>query len=115
SVAVTTLDGRHVDREEFLVTWDEQTAEKGGFPHFMLKEIHEQPRALADTLRGRITDDNQVRLMELEGFSAQQLDAFTRIQIVACGTAYHAGVVAKRFFEALLRRPTDVTVASEFR
>jgi glucosamine--fructose-6-phosphate aminotransferase (isomerizing) len=115
AVSLTTLRGEPVTREEFAVTWDEQTAEKGGYPHFMLKEIHEQPRALADTFRGRITDGETVRLIELEGFAKEQLAAFTRLQIVACGTAYHAGVVAKRFFEGLLRRPTEVTVASEFR
>ncbi len=116
AVRVSALDGgAPVVREEFLVTWDEQTAEKGGYPHFMLKEIHEQPRALADTLRGRITEDEQVKLPELDGFTADQLAAFDRIHVVACGTAYHAGVVAKRFFEGLLRRPTEVTVASEFR
>ncbi len=115
AVRVSRLDGTLVVREPFLVTWDEQTAEKGGFPHFMLKEIHEQPRALADTLRGRITNDDRVVLPELDGFSAQRLAAFSRIHVVACGTAYHAGVVAKRFFEGLLRRPTDVSVASEFR
>jgi glucosamine--fructose-6-phosphate aminotransferase (isomerizing) len=114
-VALSTLDGTPITRDEFLVTWDEQTAEKGGYPHFMLKEIHEQPRALADTLRGRVTPDETVRLPELEGFTREQLDGFTRIQIVACGTAYHAGVVAKRFFESLLRRPVMVDVASEFR
>jgi glucosamine--fructose-6-phosphate aminotransferase (isomerizing) len=115
NVTLTTLDGKKVDRGEFLVTWDEQTAEKGGFPHFMLKEIHEQPRALADTLRGRVTEEETVRLPELEGFTREQLAAFTHIHIVACGTAYHAGVVAKRFFESVLRRPTEVSVASEFR
>jgi glutamine---fructose-6-phosphate transaminase (isomerizing) len=115
AVRLSTLDGRPVTRHEFQVTWDEQTAEKGGYPHFMLKEIHEQPRALADTLRGRITDAGIVRLTELEAFTPDILARFTRIQIVACGTAYHAGVVAKRFFESLLRRPTEVTVASEFR
>jgi glucosamine--fructose-6-phosphate aminotransferase (isomerizing) len=115
AVRVSRVDGTPVAREPFLVTWDEQTAEKGGYPHFMLKEIHEQPRALADTLRGRITNDDRVVLPELDGFSAERLAAFTRIHIVACGTAYHAGVVAKRFFESLLRRPTEVSVASEFR
>jgi len=114
-VRLSKLTGEAVTRDEFLVTWDEQTAEKGGFPHFMLKEIHEQPRALADTLRGRVTPDETVRLPELEGFTREQLQAFTRVHVVACGTAYHAGVVAKRFFEKLLRRPTEVTVASEFR
>lgn len=115
AVRLSQLDGTPVHRDEFLVTWDEQTAEKNGFPHFMLKEIHEQPRALADTLRGRIGPNDSVRLPELDGFSADQLARFTRISLIACGTAYHAGVVAKRFFESLLRRPTEVTVASEFR
>ena len=115
SVQLTRLNGDPVIREEFLVTWDEQTAEKGGYPHFMLKEIYEQPRALADTFRGRITDEGRVRLIELEGYSREQIEGFTRIQIVACGTALHAGMVAKRFFESLLRRPTEVSVASEFR
>ncbi|MBC8103263.1 MAG: glutamine--fructose-6-phosphate transaminase (isomerizing) [Cytophagales bacterium] len=115
AVSLTTLEGKPLVREEFLVTWDEQTAEKGGYPHFMLKEIYEQPRALADTFRGRITDSESVRLTELEGFTKDQLATFTRIQIVACGTAYHAGMVAKLFFEKLLRRPVSVDVASEFR
>jgi glucosamine--fructose-6-phosphate aminotransferase (isomerizing) len=114
-IALSTLEGEPIKREEFLVTWDEQTAEKGGYPHFMLKEIYEQPRALADTFRGRIVDGDSVRLIELDGFTREQLAIFTRIQIVACGTAYHAGMVAKIFFEKLLRRPVSVDVASEFR
>ncbi|MGC4045763.1 MAG: glutamine--fructose-6-phosphate transaminase (isomerizing) [Armatimonas sp.] len=114
-VTLTTLEGGKVAREPFSVTWDEQTAEKGGYPHFMLKEIHEQPRALADTLRGRITDDGLIHVPELDAFSPEQLSRFERIHIVACGTAYHAGVVAKRLWESLLRRPTEVSVASEFR
>jgi len=114
-VTLTTLAGGSITREPFAVTWDEQTAEKGGYPHFMLKEIHEQPRALADTLRGRITDDGLVYVPELDAFSPEQLARFERIHIVACGTAYHAGVVAKRLWESLLRRPTEVSVASEFR
>jgi len=114
-VVLTDLTGMSIHREPFLVTWDEQTAEKGGFPHFMLKEIHEQPRALADTLRGRLTDDDRVFIPELEGFTKEQLAGFKHIHIVACGTAYHAGVVAKRFFEGLLRRSVEVSVASEFR
>nr|WP_309689201.1 glutamine--fructose-6-phosphate transaminase (isomerizing) [Armatimonas sp.] len=114
-VILTDLAGGPIHREPFMVTWDEQTAEKGGFPHFMLKEIHEQPRALADTLRGRLTDEERVCIPELEGFTKAQLVGFTHVHIVACGTAYHAGVVAKRFFEGLLRRPVEVSVASEFR
>lgn len=114
-VTLTSLNGLLIQREPFLVTWDEQTAEKGGFPHFMLKEIHEQPRALADTLRGRITDDDRVVLPELSTLSVEQLAKFTYFHVVACGTAYHAGVVAKRFLENLLRRHVEVSVASEFR
>ncbi len=114
-VTLSLLNGEPITRDPFLVTWDEQTAEKGGFPHFMLKEIHEQPRALADTFRGRVTDSDTVRLLELSGWSREQWAKFTSIHIVACGTAYHAGVVAKKFFEHLLRRPTEVSVASEFR
>jgi glucosamine--fructose-6-phosphate aminotransferase (isomerizing) len=115
TVTLSTVDGAPIERAELAVTWDEQTAEKGGYAHFMLKEIHEQPRALADTLRGRITDQEIVRLTELDGFTAERLAGFTRFHIVACGTAYHAGVVAKRFLEGLLRRPVEVSVASEFR
>jgi glucosamine--fructose-6-phosphate aminotransferase (isomerizing) len=115
-ITLSELNGKPLERAEFHVTWDEQTAEKGGYPHFMLKEIHEQPRALADTLRGRIPEEEDtVRLLELEGFTREQWAQFTRFHIVACGTAYHAGVVAKRFFEQLLRRPVEVSVASEFR
>jgi glucosamine--fructose-6-phosphate aminotransferase (isomerizing) len=115
SVRLTRLNGETVTRGEFLVTWDEQTAEKGGYPHFMLKEIHEQPRALADTLRGRITDGETVQLDELGGFTPEQIAAFSRIQIIACGTAYHAGMAARLFLEKLLGRPVSVDVASEFR
>jgi glutamine---fructose-6-phosphate transaminase (isomerizing) len=115
-VTLTELSGAPLTRAEFLVTWDEQTAEKGGFPHFMLKEIHEQPRALADTLRGRVTESGEaIHIAELDGFTKETLAKITRIHIVACGTAYHAGVVAKRFFESVLRRPVEVSVASEFR
>ncbi|MDX1932687.1 MAG: glutamine--fructose-6-phosphate transaminase (isomerizing) [Capsulimonadales bacterium] len=115
TVRLSASDGAPVRRSEFFVSWDEQTAEKGGFPHYMLKEIHEQPRALADTFRGRITGDDRVRLTELDGFKPEQWAAFRQIHILGCGTAYHAGVVAKRFFENVVRRPVEVSVASEYR
>lgn len=114
AVTLTTLDGQPLERDVFEVTWDVQTAEKGGFAHFMLKEIHEQPQAIRDTLRGRITDGNQVVFPELKLPTKRLLD-FNRIVIVACGTAYHAGMVGKNFYEHLLRRPVEVQVASEFR
>ena len=113
-VLLSTLDGVRIDRDIFEVTWDVRTAEKGGYAHFMLKEIHEQPHAIRDTLRGRISDTGQVVFPELRS-TTSKLEDFNRIVIVACGTAYHAGMVGKGFFEHLLRRPVEVCVASEFR
>ncbi len=114
NVAVTNLDGRSVTRSPIDVTWDDQAAEKDGYPHFMLKEIHEGPRTVRATLRGRLTDTGSVVLPGLP-FSFADWRSFERIAIVGCGTAYHAGVVGKRLYEQLLRRPVDVNVASEFR
>ncbi len=113
-VKLSTLDGQPLARAPFPVTWDVAAAEKGGYDHFMLKEIFEQPQAIRDTLRGRIAADNAVQFPELKMPTAKLLD-FTRIVIVACGTAYHAGMVGKGFYEHLLRRPVEVQVASEFR
>ncbi|MDR3709870.1 MAG: glutamine--fructose-6-phosphate transaminase (isomerizing) [Capsulimonadaceae bacterium] len=113
-VILTDLESRPIDRKEFAVTWDVHTAEKGGYPHFMLKEIHEQPKTIRDTLRGRVTDEGQIVFPDFRLSPARLLD-FNRIFIVACGTAYHAGMVGKSFFEHLLRRPVEVQVASEFR
>ena len=113
-VVLTTLDGILIDRPVYPVTWDISTAEKGGFAHFMLKEIHDQPQTIRDTMRGRTTDDLRVTLPELKLASDKFLN-FNRITVVACGTAYHAGMVGKSFYEHLLRRPVDVQVASEFR
>ncbi len=113
-VALTTLAGEPVTRDVFEVTWDVQTAEKGGYAHFMLKEIHEEPQTIRDTLRGRISADGRVMFPEL-AIDTQKLLDFNRIVIVACGTAYHAGMVGKNFYEHLLRRPVEVQVASEFR
>ncbi len=113
-VTLTTLDGQPLHRDVFEVTWDITTAQKGGYPHFMLKEIHDQPQAILDTLRGRVSEDHQVVLPELK-LPMEKLLNFNRIVIVACGTAYHAGMVGKNFYEHLLRRPVEVQVASEFR
>jgi glucosamine--fructose-6-phosphate aminotransferase (isomerizing) len=113
-VQLSTLSGQKIEREVYPVTWDISTAEKGGYAHFMLKEIHEQPQTIRDTLRGRTTDNLKVILPEIR-FHASKLLSFNRITIVACGTAYHAGMVGKGFYEHLLRRPVDVQVASEFR
>ncbi len=114
TVVATDARGCSVDREPLDITWDDAAAEKGGFDHFMLKEIHEGPRTVRDTLRGRLTDDGAVALPRLP-FQPEDWARFRRVAIVGCGTAYHAGVVAKRLFEHLLRRPVEASVASEFR
>ncbi len=114
SVTLTDLQGKSFTREPMQVTWDESSAEKGGYAHFMIKEIHEEPQTLRDTLRGRISDDDQVQFTDL-GLSPDDLSRFDRIVVAACGTALHAGIVGKFFFEQLLRRPVDTWYASEFR
>ncbi|MCS6775860.1 MAG: glutamine--fructose-6-phosphate transaminase (isomerizing) [Chloroherpetonaceae bacterium] len=119
SVRVTNALGRLQERSPLQVTWDDAAAEKGGYPHFMLKEIFEGARTVQDTLRGRLSEvsaeeGSWVHLPEL-GLTEQQWARFQRVVIVGCGTAYHAGVVGKRMFEQLLRRPAEVAVASEFR
>lgn len=113
-VQIIDSDGNMVRREPMEVTWDESSAEKGGYPHFMLKEIHEEPRTLRDTLRGRISSEGLVTFPELN-LSLEALGRLRRILITACGTALHAGMVGKIFLEKLLRRPVDIWFASEFR
>ena len=113
-VKLFTADGAPFERTPMHVTWDDAAAEKGGYTHFMLKEIHEEPRTLRDTLRGHISEDGIVSFPEL-GITAEQLSRYTRIVICACGTALHAGMVGKVFFEKLLRRSVDTWYASEFR
>lgn len=113
-VSVTDLEGAPVEREKLEVTWDDAAAEKNGYPHFMLKEINEEPRTIRDTLRGRLGANDTVTLPNIP-FTSADWNRFRRLSIVGCGTAYHAGVVGKRLFEQILRRPVEVTVASEFR
>jgi glucosamine--fructose-6-phosphate aminotransferase (isomerizing) len=114
-VEITGFNGEAVEKKPFHVQWDLEAAEKGGFEDFMLKEIHEQPRAIRDTLAGKI-DRNEMKV-RLPGVTLT--DAFiknlTKIHIVACGTAYHAGLVGKYLFEKLVRVPVEVDLASEFR
>lgn len=114
SVSIFDLDGNPLQRDILDVTWDDQSAEKGGYDHFMLKEIHEEPRTVRDTLRGRITEDDRVDLPDVN-FTPEQWNRIRRVSIVACGTAYHAGLVGKRLLEKTLKRPVDAMVASEFR
>jgi glucosamine--fructose-6-phosphate aminotransferase (isomerizing) len=113
-VTITKLDGTAVERPVMKVTWDAQAAAKGGYEHFMRKEIHEQPGTIRDTLRGRVTPDGKVDLSELK-LSREALAKVERIYMVACGTAYHAGLVGKAFLERRLGLPVEADLASEFR
>lgn len=113
-ITLTSVSGAPVERETLEITWDAGAAEKGGYEHFMIKEIHEQPAIIKDTLRGRLTADGTINLEEMK-LSAEDIRKFNRIYIVACGTAYYAGCVGKYFFEKVLGVPVEVDVASEFR
>jgi glutamine---fructose-6-phosphate transaminase (isomerizing) len=113
-VEVIDFDGNLAYGKDFHVDWDASAAEKGGYDYFMLKEIAEQPRAVADTLRGRLGATGQVVLDEMR-LSEQDLRDVDKVYIVACGTAYHAGLVAKYAIEHWTRIPCEVELASEFR
>ena len=114
-VTIRDKNGKNVNRQLLQVQWDSGSAERGGYDHFMLKEIHEQPRAIKDTLTGRIDPDTgEVNLEELS-ISKEEAKALNRVNIVACGTAYHAGLVGKYALEKLARIPVEVQLASEFR
>ncbi|MDP4014669.1 MAG: glutamine--fructose-6-phosphate transaminase (isomerizing) [Candidatus Nanopelagicales bacterium] len=113
-VTVTDFDGVPAEATPFTVDWDASAAEKGGFDLFMLKEISEQPRAVADTLRGRVTHDGRLALDDMRIPDAE-LRQVTKIIVVACGTAYHAGMVAKYAIEHWTRISCEVELASEFR
>ena len=114
SVRITTFDGVEVPGRRFHVDWDASAAEKGGYPWFMAKEIDEQPRAVADTLLGRLGTDGKLKLDEMR-LSEAELRAITKIIVIACGTAYHAGLIAKYAIEHWTRIPVEVELASEFR
>ena len=112
--AITDTAGQPVSRETEHVTWDEDTAEKSGFPTFMLKEIHEQPDAVAETVADRLPDLDHVDLSELE-LDEEFISALRRIVIVACGTSYHAGLVGRYAIEQWARVPVEMDIASEYR
>ncbi|MFZ1652599.1 MAG: glutamine--fructose-6-phosphate transaminase (isomerizing) [Candidatus Nanopelagicales bacterium] len=113
-VVVTDFDGAPAQVTPFTVTWDASAAEKGGYDLFMLKEIAEQPKAVSDTLLGRIGDDGQLRLDAMD-LSDRDLRELTNIVIIACGTAYHSGMIAKYAIEHWTRIHCEVELASEFR
>ncbi|MCD0481954.1 glutamine--fructose-6-phosphate transaminase (isomerizing) [Streptacidiphilus sp. ASG 303] len=114
SVTVTDFDGAPAEVREYHVDWDASAAEKGGYDYFMLKEIAEQPKAVADTLLGRIGTDGRLTLDEVR-IEDRVLRAVDKIVIVACGTAFHAGMIAKYAIEHWTRVPCEVELASEFR
>ena len=110
-----TLDGRRVERAPSRIDWDAAMAQKGGYRHFMLKEIHEQPRAVADTLRGRLLVDGAAVSLPEANLDAGLADRLERVVVVACGTSYHAALVGRYMIERLAGLPAEVDVASEFR
>jgi glutamine---fructose-6-phosphate transaminase (isomerizing) len=122
-IAVLTRDqvdiydfaGNKIDKDIFHVTWDTVAAEKGGYDHFMIKEIHEQPKAIKDTLTSRISEDGRRVILNEVSLTKEQMKEIDRIHIIACGTSWHAGIVGKAAIEQLTRIPVDVEIASEYR
>jgi glutamine---fructose-6-phosphate transaminase (isomerizing) len=113
-IEITDAAGQAVERAEEEVTWDEDAAEKGGYPTFMMKEIHEQPEAVAETIADRLSREDGVDLSDVE-LSDELLRDVERIVIVACGTSYHAGLVGRYAIEQWARVPVEMDVASEYR
>ena len=111
------LDGDIVEKELHEIKWDAEAAEKGGFEHFMMKEIHEQPKAVADTVGAYVKDSEEGPVVDLSstGLTDEAMSSFSSLMIVACGSAYHVGIAAQYVFEDLVRIPVRVELASEFR
>ncbi len=107
------LDGEEIEKELKVVDWDAEAAEKAGFEHFMMKEIHEQPKAIQDTLNSALKDD-RIDLTEV-GFTEEEIRDISQIYIIACGSAYHVGMAAQYVIEDMARIPVRVELASEFR
>lgn len=116
AVDLMTIEGNSISREMIVVDWDALTAEKGGYDHFMLKEINEQPKAYRDTMRGRLREGlSGVKLTELKVITPEVLREIRNVHIVACGTAYHAGLVGRSLIEHNVNIPVETDVASEYR
>lgn len=115
NVSVFDRAGHVIDKEVFHVSWNAEAAEKGGYEHFMLKEIHDQPKAVRDTFGTHISEDGKTVIFDELNWTADDVAAFNKILIVACGTAYHAGLVTKQYIENLARIPVNVEIASEYR
>lgn len=114
SVEIMKTDGTVVNKEIYNVEWDVEAAEKGGYAHFMLKEIHEQPKAVRDTLSPRVDKDGMVSIKDLN-LDEEYIKRINKVYMVACGTAYHAGLIGKAFIEKFAKIPVVADIASEFR
>lgn len=114
-VDLTDAEGHAVSRKSSTITWDASAAEKSGYPHFMLKEIHEQPQTILDTMRGRYSYETGEADLPDIGLTPAEFATMERIWIVACGTSWHAGQVGKYLFEEMVRTPVQVDIGSEFR
>ncbi len=112
---LTNADGQPVSRKATKITWDASAVEKSGYPHFMLKEIHEQPQTILDTMRGRYSYETGEADLPDIGLTPKEFAAVERVWIVACGTSWHAGLVGKYLFEEMVRTPVQVDIGSEFR
>lgn len=113
-IKIYNEDGKVVKRDVFHVTWDADAAEKEGYEHFMLKEIHEQPKGIQETLVRRLNEDGTINLDGIS-MTKEDIENFDKVYIVACGTAYHAGLVGKLVIEKMAHVPVEVDIASEFR
>lgn len=114
SAEVFNLNGEKISKEIYKVTWNEDAAEKGGYDSFMLKEIYEQPKAIRDTMTGRVSLNDKIKFEDFN-FTLEELNEIDRIYIIACGTAYNAGLMGKVAIEKLAKIPVEVEIASEFR
>lgn len=114
SVTIYDETGKEIMRETMHISWDESVAEKGDFEHFMLKEIYDQPEGIMETLKRNLSDNGRVELYDMT-LTKEDFAKFNKICIVACGTAYHAGLVGRNIIEKLVKIPVEVDVASEFR
>ncbi|MCI1823246.1 MAG: glutamine--fructose-6-phosphate transaminase (isomerizing) [Megasphaera sp.] len=112
---VTDYEGIPISKKIFEVNWDAEAAEKGGFEHFMLKEIYEQPKAIRDTMSCRIANDGTHVVFDELKWTPEDVKSIDKILITACGTAYHAGLLAKYFIEKIAKIPVEVDIASEYR
>jgi glucosamine--fructose-6-phosphate aminotransferase (isomerizing) len=115
AVTLTTIEGDAVEREPVRILWDPVMAEKGGYRHFMLKEIYEQPRAITDTFRGRVSPDTGSIVLDEMKLDTETVRGIQRVMLVACGTAYHAAMLTRSMIERLAGLPAEVDLGSELR